>query len=83
MPTISSSSHPHLGLAIGSRRRKGGKLAPDKKLVLRAYSVVPVQVGHSFALVNTFTLLVHLLLRYLFCASLCVRLVSRPNLLFV
>lgn len=71
LPTISSSSHPHLGLAIGSRRSKGGKLAPDKKLVLRACSVVPVQVGHSFALVNTFTLLVHLLLRYVPVPVLC------------
>lgn len=69
--------HPHPILiwdwqsAVGSRRSKGGKLAPDKKLVLRACSVVPVQVGHSFALVNTFTLLVHLLLRYVPVPVLC------------
>lgn len=60
LPTISSSSGTsNRQSAVGVAGRQ-----VDKKLLLRACSVVPVQVGHSFALVNTFTQLVHLLLRY-------------------
>lgn len=65
LPTISSSSGTgNRQSAVGAARWQVDKKLVLLLLLLRACSVVPAQVGHSFALVNTFTQLVHLLLGY-------------------